>query len=100
MTVGLPYLYFALAFLLQNKPLAFIAFFGIYALMRIELSGNYIAEYCCWVFLRLWEYGFISYSNYRIKKDYNRYSHSPLRIEKVPFLFVCVCRPSALSYLT
>ena len=35
MTVGLPYLDFALAFLLQNKSLVFIAFFGKYTLMRI-----------------------------------------------------------------
>ena len=32
-----------------------------------------------------------------MKKDYNRYCHSLLRIEEVPFLFVFVCRPSALS---
>ena len=35
MTVGLPYLYFALAFLLQHKPLVSVAFFGEYSLMRI-----------------------------------------------------------------
>ncbi len=35
MIVGLSYLYFTLAFLLQNKPLVFIAFFGKYSLMRI-----------------------------------------------------------------
>ena len=35
MTVGLHYLDFALAFLLQYKPSVFIAFFGKYALMRI-----------------------------------------------------------------
>ena len=35
MTVGLPYLDFALAFLLQNKSLVFIAFFGKYTLMCI-----------------------------------------------------------------
>ncbi len=32
-----------------------------------------------------------------MKKDYNRCCHSLLRIEEVPFLFVFVCRPSALS---
>ncbi len=32
-----------------------------------------------------------------MKKDYNRYCHSLLRIEEIPFLFVFVCRPSALS---
>ena len=35
MTVGLPYLNFALAFLPQHKPLVFVAFFGEYSLMRI-----------------------------------------------------------------
>ena len=35
MIVGLPYLDFALAFLLQHKPLVFVAFFGEYGLMRI-----------------------------------------------------------------
>ncbi len=35
MTVGLPYLDFTLAFLLQHKPLVFVAFFGKYSLMRI-----------------------------------------------------------------
>ena len=35
MIVGLPYLYFALAFLFQHKPLVFIIFFGKYRLMRI-----------------------------------------------------------------
>ena len=35
MIVGLPYLDFALAFLLQYKLLVFVAFFGEYALMRI-----------------------------------------------------------------
>ena len=32
-----------------------------------------------------------------MKKDYNRCCHSLLRIEEVPFLFVFVCHPSALS---
>ena len=32
-----------------------------------------------------------------MKKDYNRCCHSLLRIEEAPFLFVFVCRPSALS---
>ena len=32
-----------------------------------------------------------------MKKDYNRYCHSLLRIEEVPFLLVFVCRPSVLS---
>ena len=35
-----------------------------------------------------------------MKKDYNRYCHSLLRIEEVPFLFVFVCRPSALSNIS
>ena len=34
--------------------------------------------------------GFISYGNYRMKKDYNCYCHSLLRIEEVP-LFTCIC---------
>ncbi len=42
---------------------------------------------------------FISYGNYRMKKDYNRCCHSLLRIEEVPLLFVFVCRPYALSNL-
>ena len=37
MIVGLPYLDFALAFLLQHKPLVFVAFFGEYSLMRIGM---------------------------------------------------------------
>jgi hypothetical protein len=35
MIVGLPCLDFALAFLLQHKPLVFVVFFGKYSLMRI-----------------------------------------------------------------
>ena len=38
MTVGLPYLNFTLAFLLQHKPLIFIIFFGKYSLMRKALQ--------------------------------------------------------------
>lgn len=34
--------------------------------------------------------GFISYGNYRMKKDYNCYGHSLLSIEEVP-LFTCIC---------
>lgn len=41
--------------------------------------------------------GGISYGNYRMKKSYNRYGHSLLRIEEVPFLFVFVCHLFALS---
>ena len=37
MTVGLPYLDFTLAFLLQHKPLVFVAFLGEYGLMRIRV---------------------------------------------------------------
>ena len=37
MIIGLPYLDFTLAFLLQHKPLVFIAFFGEYGLMRIGM---------------------------------------------------------------
>ena len=37
MIIGLPYLDFTLAFLLQHKLLVFIAFFGEYGLMRIGM---------------------------------------------------------------
>ncbi len=49
------------------------------------------------VFLCLWELEFISYGNYRMKKDYNCCCHSLLRIEEIPLLFGFVCHPSALS---
>ena len=35
MIIGLPFLDFALAFLLQRKPLVFVAFLSEYSLMRI-----------------------------------------------------------------
>lgn len=54
-------------------------------------------EYYWRVFFCFGEYVFISYGDYHMKKDYNRYCHRLLRIEEIPFLFVFVFRPSALS---